>query len=435
MENSLLIYIFWNMDLSYEKDLGNLIYEFLLSVGLSENIALVFKALSLFILIGALLIALDYVIRITLRRTAKNLVQSTKTDLDDLLLEHKVPMKIGHVLPAFLFKGSLPFILGDFPGLVDGVDKVFEVYLVFLFSSIAHAVLSSFKKHFRKFESLKDKPIDSIAQVLSTMVYVVAFLITISVLADQSISQLLTTLGAASAILLLIFRDSLLGFTSSLQLTYNDLVRVGDWISVPKYGADGNVEEIGVTTVKVQNFDNTISNVPTYALISDSFQNWRGMTDSPGRRIKRSMLIKQNSIRFLTADDIERFSKIELIQNYVVSRSKSIEAHNKEHNVDKSELINGRNLTNIGLFRKYMIDYVDRNPAISKDLTLMARQLQPTEHGLPIEIYCFSKDKVWVNYEYIMSDLFDHFLAAVPYFDLELHESPTGNDIKSLKGN
>ncbi len=219
-----------------------------------------------------------------------------------------------------------------------------------------------------------------------------------------------------------------MGFVASIQVSINDMVRIGDWISFDKYGADGDVIEINLATVKVQNWDKTITTIPTYALISDSFKNWRGMMDSGGRRIKRALIIKQESIHFLTKDDIESLKKIEMITEYLENRDKAIESFNTDNQIDKSILINGKNLTNIGVFRKYMDNYIHQHSGINKDMTIMVRQLA---QGLPIEVYAFSSDKRWANYEYIMADIFDHLLAAIPYFDLEGFELPSSTNFKS----
>lgn len=247
----------------------------------------------------------------------------------------------------------------------------------------------------------------------------------LAIVTETDIWKFLTGLGAASAVLLLIFRDTILGFVASIQVSINDMVRIGDWITFEKYGADGDVIEINLATVKVQNFDKTITTIPTYALISDSFKNWRGMQSSGGRRIKRAIILKQQRIRFLTETDIEQLKKISLIKAYLENRQAKIKASNEEKEVDKSQIINGRNLTNLGVFRKYIETYLESHSAINDEMTLMTRQLAPTPKGIPLEIYAFSGDKRWENYEYIMADIFDHILAAVPYFDLEVYELPT----------
>ena len=238
-----------------------------------------------------------------------------------------------------------------------------------------------------------------------------------------------------AAILLLVFKDSILGFVASIQLSGNDMVRVGDWVTVSNYGADGDVIEINLTTIKVQNFDKTITTIPTYAFISDAFTNWRGMEDSAGRRIKRALNIKIDSIKFCSPEMLERFKKYHLITNFIEEKQNIISEFNKKHDVDKSELINGRHLTNVGLFRIYVEEYLKYNPNINSEMTCMVRQLKPNEYGLPIEIYAFSKNKEWTKYEAIMADIFDHLFAATSNFELEIFERPSGKDfkVKTLK--
>ena len=228
-----------------------------------------------------------------------------------------------------------------------------------------------------------------------------------------------------SALIFLIFKDTILGFVASISVSVNDMVRIGDWITMDKFGADGDVIEINLATVKVRNFDNTTTTIPTYSLISDSFKNWRGMLDSDGRRIKRHVLIKANSVRFIQSDELEKFKKIQHLTSYIEHRQADIDKYNTNNGIDKSVIVNGRNLTNLGLFRKYINQYIHSHPGINKDMHLMVRHLQPTEKGIPLEIYCFSKDKTWLNYEHIMADIFDHIMASVTHFDLEIFESIT----------
>ena len=239
---------------------------------------------------------------------------------------------------------------------------------------------------------------------------------------------MLGTFGAVSAIIILIFRDTILGFVASVQVSLNDMVRIGDWITFDKFGADGDVIEINLATVKVRNFDNTTTTIPTYSMISDSFRNWRGMLNSDGRRIKRHILIKASSIRFLDVNELQDLKKIQLISNYINLRQTEIDKFNKTHQVDKSVLINGRNMTNFGVFRKYITQYLSQYPGLNKDMILLCRQLQPTSHGVPLEIYTFSNDKRFENYEYIMADIFDHVFASIRYFDLEIYEMPSGKN-------
>jgi miniconductance mechanosensitive channel len=259
-------------------------------------------------------------------------------------------------------------------------------------------------------------------QVIKIVFYVIGLITLFSILSGKDPTVILTGLGAASAIIMLIFKDSILGFVASLQVSANDMVRIGDWITMPKYGADGDVTQITLTTVKVRNFDKTITTLPPYSLVSDSFQNWRGMEETGGRRLKRSIHIKQGTIRFIKPEEIEGLQKIEYISEYVRSRSIEIDNYNKEHSVDKSLLINGRNLTNIGLYRQYIYNYLKSHPNVHKELLLIVRQLQPNEKGMPLELYFFTATTNWVEYEAIVSDVFDHITAAATYFNLELFE-------------
>ncbi|WP_369803213.1 mechanosensitive ion channel family protein [Flavobacterium sp. LM5] len=270
-----------------------------------------------------------------------------------------------------------------------------------------------------------DKPVDSFIQVIMIVLWMFGISVIISKIFGISQKEMLTILGAVSAIVILIFRDTILGFVASVQVAINDMVRIGDWITMERYGADGDVIEINLATVKVRNFDNTTTTIPTYSLSSDSFQNWRGMLNSDGRRIKRHILIKASTIRFLEDFELDNLQKVELVQPYIQTRKDEIERFNQANAIDKSLAINGRNMTNLGLFRKYINQYLHQHAGLNKNLTMMCRQLQPTPHGMPLEIYAFSTDKRWVNYEYIMADIFDHVIASVPYFYLELYEMPS----------
>ena len=284
------------------------------------------------------------------------------------------------------------------------------------------SIFGSLKTYFKSVERLKDKPIDSYIQVIMIFVWLTGVFATFAVITGISFWEFMAGLGTVSAVIILVFKDTILGFVASIQVSVNDMVRIGDWITFQKFGADGGVIEINLATVKVRNFDHTITTIPTYALISDSFKNWRGMTESNGRRIKRSLSIRMASIRYLNSEDLNNLSKIELISDYISNKSSDISSHNTKNEIDKTLLINGRNLTNIGVFRKYIESYVEKHSAINKDLMIMARQLQPNENGLPIEIYAFCNDKRWQNYEYIIADIFDHIIASSSTFDLEIYE-------------
>jgi miniconductance mechanosensitive channel len=303
-----------------------------------------------------------------------------------------------------------------------------DVYLIVLAVFVFRSLLRTTENYLRTIDKFKDKPLQSYIQVLMIFAWGIATFFIINELTGYSIVSL-TTLGATSAALLLIFRDTILGFVASIQISVNDIVRLGDWITFSKFGADGAVIEINLATVRVQNFDNTFTTIPTYSLISDSFQNWRGMQESPGRRIKRSIFIKQSSISFISETEIKALQKIEKVKDYIDHRQKDIDTSNAANNTNKELLVNGRNQTNLGVFRKYIDAYLRDNPAINKDMFLMVRHLAPTSQGIPIEIYCFSNDQKWENYEHIQANIFDHLLAAVPYFNLEIFELPTGHDL------
>jgi miniconductance mechanosensitive channel len=254
----------------------------------------------------------------------------------------------------------------------------------------------------------------------------------VSILTDQSPWGILSVLGGFTVVLMLVFKDTILGFVASIQLSGHDMVRVGDWIEMPKYGADGDVIDVTIHTVKVRNWDKTITTIPTYGLVSDAFKNWRGMSESGGRRIKRSMHIDMSSIKFCTDEMLEHFEKFELLKEYLQQKKEELSTYNKEHNVDGSQLINGRRQTNIGVFRAYIVAYLKNNPKIHQAMTFLVRHLEPTPDGLPIQIYVFSNDQAWANYEAIQADIFDHLLAAAPEFDLRVFQNPTGYDFSKI---
>jgi len=382
------------------------------------------------LLIGVILLLLliDFILRKVIIGIFVRLSSTSKTHFDDLLVKNKAPRNIAHIIPLILAYQAVPAIFRDFPATEAFITKGIEVLAIVLFLFIVKSLLSTLKDYFKTLPSLKDKPIDSYIQVFMIFSWAIGLFYAFSIITGVDLWVFLTALGTASAVIILVFKDTIMGFVASIQVSINDMVRIGDWISFDKYGADGDVIEINLATVKVQNFDKTITTIPTYALISDSFKNWRGMMNSDGRRIKRALIIKQESIHFLTKDEVESLKKIEMITEYLENRDKAIVSFNTENQIDKSILINGKNLTNVGVFRKYIDNYIHQHSGINKDMTMMVRQLAPTAQGLPIEVYAFSSDKRWANYEYIMADIFDHLLAAIPYFDLEGFELPSSTN-------
>lgn len=407
------------------------LYDYLISVGFTETFAKYGNMLALMIVLLCLVLIIDFVARKLLVRVFTRFSEKTKTNFDNLLVSNKAPRNVAHIIPLLVAYQFVPVVFIDFQHIEGIIEKGLEVFAIILALWIVRSVLNTFKDYFKTLPNLKDKPIDSYIQVFMIFAWVTGFVLAFAIIMDTSIWKFFTAIGAASAVLILVFKDTILGFVASIQVSINDMVRIGDWIAFDKYGADGDVIEINLATVKVQNWDKTITTIPTYALISDSFKNWRGMVDSGGRRIKRAMILKQNSIKYLSKNDLEQLGKIELISAYLEKRQKDIDAYNTERGINKEIPLNGRNLTNLGVFRKYVDTYVTNHSAINKDMMIMVRQLNPTPQGIPIEVYAFSSDKRWDNYEYIMADIFDHLLAAVPFFDLELFELPNNSSFKA----
>lgn len=407
------------------KEFSHYLYQYFIDLGLSDlsskylNMVILFLGMCLIILIA------DFVIRKFIINLFTRFSEKTKTHFDDYVVTNKVPRNVAHIIPLLIALEFIPVVFVDFAYLENLVEKGLQVFSILLTIWVIRSFIKAVRDYLNTKDNLKDKPINSYVQVILIVVWSLGLLSAFAVVTGIPFFKFITGLGAASAIILFVFKDTIMGFVASLQVSINDMVQNGDWITFEKFGADGNVIEINLATVKVQNFDKTITTIPTYALISDSFKNWRGMENSGGRRIKRAVIIKQRSIAYLSKEKVEALKKIEIIADYLQSRSDDIDVHNRNNKVNKEVLINGRNLTNIGVFRKYVEQYIENHSAINKDMMIMTRQLAPTPQGIPIEIYAFSKDKRWQNYEYIMADIFDHIIAAVPYFDLEIFELVT----------
>ncbi len=415
--------------------LKHLLYDYLVSVGSTETMAKYLNMLALLLVLLIIALLIDFITRKILLNIFSRLANKTKSNFDDILISNKAPRNIAHIIPLLIALEFVPMVFSDFDYAENIVEKALQVFAIVLVLWIVRSFLNTLKDYFKTLPRLKDKPIDSYIQVFMIFAWVVGVFSAFAIITDTEIWAYFTALGAASAVIILVFKDTILGFVASIQVSINDMVRIGDWITFEKYGADGDVIEINLATVKVQNFDKTITTIPTYALISDSFKNWRGMEDSDGRRIKRALNIKLDSIKYLSKNEIDKLKEIELISSYLETRQKDIEDYNIQNNINKDLLLNGRNLTNIGVFRKYLETYVEQHSAINKDMMIMARQLSPTTQGIPLEIYAFSSDKRWQNYEYIMSDIFDHLIAAVPYFDLEIFELPNNSSFSTNQSN
>ncbi|MDX5345865.1 MAG: mechanosensitive ion channel family protein [Hymenobacteraceae bacterium] len=408
-------------------------YDLLVEWGIPQQPALYLNMLLLLLLTLSVAFIADRITRKILLGAVSRFAERSKTKFDDFLVQHRTLRNLAHLVPLVLAVQAIPVIFADFDSLIDPLLKLADIFLIVLSIKIARAFLRTCRDYLKTTETFRDKPVESFVQVFVIFLYFVGGVLIFSTVTGKDVWAFITALGAASAILLLVFKDTILGFVASIQVSSNDMVRIGDWITMEKYGADGDVVEINLTTVKVQNFDKTITTIPTYNLISDSFKNWRGMQNTGGRRIKRSVFIKISSIRYLSDADVERLQQVQLLKEYLQERSQEIKKYNQQKGIDKSLLINGRSLTNIGVFRKYIDAYLAQHEHIHKEMTMMVRQLAPTTTGIPIELYVFTNDVRWANYEAIMADIFDHLLAAVRYFDLEVFEQPAADDLRSLR--
>ncbi len=407
-------------------------FDKLISWGLSHEIAIYLNTAILIILSFILIYIVQYLTRRIIRGSFNKVAQYSHVSFFKYLVDNRFPKYLAQLLPFAMVKKLIVVVFAYFPALINPLESLADIYLVFLIILIIMSLVRAGADLLCEKPAFKDKPMTSYIQVIQLILVLFGIVIVFSIITGKSPTVFFTAMGAASAVLLLMFKDSIMGFVASIQVASNDMVGLGDWITVPKYGADGDVIEINLTTVKVQNFDKTITTLPTYALISDSFQNWRGMQNSGGRRIKRSIIIKQSSIRFVEKDELARFKKIQGISEYIDERQAEIDEHNKQIGADRIIPINGRTQTNAGLFRKYVEWYLKSHPGTKKDLPLMVRQLAPTEVGLPFELYAFTNTTKWLEYEFIMADIFDHLIAAVKYFDLQIFEREAGGDIKNV---
>lgn len=400
----------------------NWAYELFLKIGLSETTSIYGNLVINILLVILVSYLLDFIFKKILIICLAIIAARTKSTFDDFLVANKTAKYIAHLVPLVFVFNVIPVILSDFTKWENFFEKGIKIYIILLTLWIIRSVFHALKDYLKEKPRFSDKPIDSYIQVIMILLWMFGIFSFISILFNIEKVTFLTAFGSISAIIILVFRDIILGFVASISVSVNDMVRIGDWITMEKFGADGDVIEINLATVKVRNFDNTTTTIPTYSLISDSFRNWRGMLNSDGRRIKRHILIRSKSVRFIEKNELNRFKNIQHLTAYIDHRQNDIDRYNEINNVDKSTIINGRNLTNLGLFRKYINQYLLSHPGLNKEMMLMVRHLQPTEKGIPLEIYCFSKDKVWENYEHIMADIFDHIIASAKYFDLELFE-------------
>lgn len=391
-----------------------------------------FWAVGMFVSFSILFVLIWYVSRFILVRVTFLFFDRTKTKWDDYLLKNKFFRAVAHLIPLMFMEYFLSIVFYNYPNLRLIANTLTESFIIIVFIIIINRFLSSLRDILEDRPAFKDKPLQSYIQVVKITVSIVLGVVVIGLLTGVSPGTFFASLGAASAIVLLIFKDTILGFVGSLQLGANDMVRIGDWVTMEKYGADGTVEEISLATVKVRNFDRTITTIPTYAMVSDSFKNWRGMVESDGRRIKRAIRINIDTVKFADEDLLERLKDIQVLKEFITKRQQEINRYNEDNGFVGANAINGRKQTNLGIFRKYMEHYLRHKVEINHDMPLMVRQLEPTDTGIPLEVYCFTRTKVWAEYESVQSDMFDHILSMVHLFDLRIFEQPSGNDFRSL---
>lgn len=366
-------------------------------------------------------------------RLVKTITRKTKNDWDDVFVNQNVFKNVSQFAPAFLIYFLAPIWFEASQEVIDVIKRVANAYMILVGCWVIDAVLNAVLIIYQRYDVSRKKPIKGYLQAVKTLVYFLTALFVISTLMNKSPWGFLSIFGGLTAVILLIFKDMILGLVAGIQLTSNNMVARGDWIEMPKYGADGDIIDMTLTTVMVQNWDKTITTIPMQALIADSFKNWKGMQESDGRRIKRSFSVDMNSIKFVDEVLLKKLEKVEFLKAYLKEKTEEIEGFNRDKKIDASVLINGRRLTNVGTLRAYIINYLRNHPKIHRDMTFLVRHLAPTEHGLPIEIYVFSNDQVWANYEAIQADIFDHVLAVIPEFDLRVFQNPTGADFQNWK--
>ena len=416
-----------------EKITG-IIKEILQSWGFNESWTDDLTSAIILVIILAIAFLGDAICKHVILTTVTRLVKKTKATWDDVVFDRKVMIYLSHLVAPIILYILLPLAISN-AGLLTFILRICMIYIIAIFLKFISALLTALYHVYSEREQFRDRPLKGLLQTVQVILFFIGGIIIVSILIDKSPMVLLTGLGASAAVLMLVFKDSIMGFVSGIQLSANNMLKVGDWIEMPKYGADGTVIEVTLNTVKVRNWDNTITTIPPYALVSDSFQNWRGMQESGGRRIKRSIRIDMNSVKFCTPEMLAKYRKIRLLKDYIEETEKVVEEYNKEHGIDNSVLVNGRRQTNLGVFRAYLTNYLRSLPAVNQDLTCMVRQLQPTEQGIPLELYFFSSIKAWIPYEGVQADVFDHVLAIVPEFDLHVFQNPTGEDFRALSRN
>ena len=418
--------------MQYIKDI---IDNLLIHWGVASNVIIHLRVLILVIILALISYLSFWITKKLVVNYIYKFIRHTPMKWDDILADRDTFNSLAHIIPAMIVKVAAPVVFSDYTSFLPWVLKLTDSYLIIVGLMLVLSLLKVLEYSLSQSISFKEKPLTSYFQVIRIILYISTGILILSILLSKSPLYFLSAFGAMTAIILLIFKDTILGLVASVQMSSNDMVRVGDWIEMPKFNADGDVLAINLNTVKVQNFDHTITSIPTYYFISDSFKNWRGMVESGGRRIKRAIYINTQSIHFVNFETRERYKKYNLISDYISQRQKDIEEFNNSNNIDTSILINGRRMTNIGVFRHYLENYLKKHPKIQDNMTLMVRQLSTENSGVPLEIYCFTKTTDWVEYESIQADIFDHIFSAIDFFELEIFQNPSGKDISNAIDN
>lgn len=408
------------------------IIQWLIEAGMQHQTAILIRMLLCLLTVFLLSYIADRLVKGLFIKILARFVKKSKTLWDDVLLGRKFFSRLAHFAPALVVFYTIHWVFDGYPVLVSIVQGATRVYMIFVGMQVIDAFLNAVHDIYLTLPVSRSRPIKGYVQITKVIFYFIGTILIFSVILNKNPGYFLGGLGAFAAILLLVFKDTILGLVAGIQLSANDMVRPGDWISMPGYNADGTVSDISLNTVKVQNWDKTISTIPTYALVSNSFTNWRGMEESGGRRIKRAINIDMKSVRFCDDEMVQKFKKIQILQEYIDFKLEELAKYNKENGIDETVKVNGRRMTNIGVFRKYVEAYLKKHPKIHNDMTFLVRQLNPSEKGIPLEIYVFSNDQQWANYESIQADIFDHLLAVIPEFNLRVFQNPTGDDFRQL---
>ena len=411
---------------------SELISDFLVDQGLAQQMADPIGMAATIVLLMLLAYISYWITKRFMVHLIEIVFKRSKNTWDDALVQHGFVQRLSFLMPIIVIYLAADFLLPQQALAPEFFKRFAMVFFVLAGVWMLDSVLLAIREIYSKSDIASRRPIRGYLDAVKIIAFVMAGIFIVSILTDRSPWGILSILGGFTVVLMLVFKDTILGFVASIQLSGHDMVRIGDWIEMPKYGADGDVIDVSIHTVKVRNWDKTITTIPTYGLVSDAFKNWRGMSESGGRRIKRSLHIDMNSIKFNTDEMLERFKKFDLLKEYIADKQEEINGYNKEHETDTSQLINGRRQTNIGVFRAYIVAYLKNNPKIHQNMTFLVRHLEPTQHGLPVQVYVFSNDQAWANYEAIQADIFDHLLAALPEFELSVFQNPTGSDFAGL---